>query len=225
MIKPSQPIPLKNDNNPRVLPILLVQRLGFIRTTIPHHGGTSNVKKKEKMALNGLLEVVSHDEKWAKEEEEEDSNKVHAVYFYLGTEPIEPLEWKALENRLKPSSVEPLTLELKELPKHLEINLPHLRQSLGESCTGCPKNGGMTVVKNEKDEIIPQRIITGWYVCIDYRKLNNTTRKDHFPLSFIDQMLERLAGHEYYCFLDGFSGYFKIPIAPEDQKKTTFTYP
>ncbi|GJY04179.1 reverse transcriptase domain-containing protein [Tanacetum coccineum] len=88
-----------------------------------------------------------------------------------------------------------------------------------------PKKGGMTVVKNEKDELIPQRTITGWRVCIDYRKLNNATQKDHFPLSFIDQMLERLAGHEYYCFLDGFSGYFQIPIALEDQEKTTFTCP
>ncbi|GKA57273.1 reverse transcriptase domain-containing protein [Tanacetum coccineum] len=68
-----------------------------------------------------------------------------------------------------------------------------------------PKKGGMTVVKNE---LIPQRTVTGWRVCIDYRKLNNTTRNDHFPLLFIDQMLEHLARHEYYCFLDCFSGYF-----------------
>ncbi|GJY75961.1 reverse transcriptase domain-containing protein [Tanacetum coccineum] len=88
-----------------------------------------------------------------------------------------------------------------------------------------PKKGVMTVVKNEKDELIPQRTVIGWRVCIDYRKLNNATRKDHFPLPFIDQMLERLAGHEYYCFLDGFSGYFQIPIAPEDQEKTMFTCP
>ncbi|GJS30380.1 putative nucleotidyltransferase, ribonuclease H [Tanacetum coccineum] len=88
-----------------------------------------------------------------------------------------------------------------------------------------PKKGGMIVVKNEKDELIPQLTVTGWRVCIDYRKLNNATRKDHFPLPFIDQMLERLAGHEYYYFLDGFSGYFHIPIAPEDQEKITFTYP
>ncbi|GJR45451.1 hypothetical protein Tco_1313554 [Tanacetum coccineum] len=88
-----------------------------------------------------------------------------------------------------------------------------------------PKKRGMTVVKNEKDELILQRTVTGWRVCIDYRKLNNATQKDHFPLPFIDQMLECLAGHEYYCFLDGFSGYFQIPIAPEDQEKTIFTCP
>ncbi|GKD45511.1 reverse transcriptase domain-containing protein [Tanacetum coccineum] len=83
----------------------------------------------------------------------------------------------------------------------------------------------MTVVKNEKDELIPQWTVTEWRVCIDYRKLNNATQKDHFPLPFINQMLERLAGHEYYYFLDGCSGYFQIPIAPEDQEKTMFTYP
>ncbi|GKV23246.1 hypothetical protein SLEP1_g32996 [Rubroshorea leprosula] len=88
-----------------------------------------------------------------------------------------------------------------------------------------PKKGGTTVVKNENDELIPTRIITGWRVCIDYRKLNEATRKDHYPLPFIDQMIEKLVGHEYYCFLDGYSGYHQIPIAPEDQEKTTFTCP
>ncbi|GKB66865.1 putative nucleotidyltransferase, ribonuclease H [Tanacetum coccineum] len=250
------------------------------------------------------------------EEEEEDSNEVLAVSFYLRIEPVEPLEWKAPENRLKLSSVEPPKLELKELPEHLEYAflqennqllvvisfalstiekarlLEVLRNHKGaiawsiadikgidsSFCTHkilmedefkpsvqpqrrvnpnikevvkkeviklldagliypisdspwvspvqvVPKKGGMTVVKNEKDELIPQRTVTGWRVCIDYHKLNNATRKDHFPLPFIDQMLERLAGHEYYCFLDGFSGYFQIPIAPEDQEKTTFTCP
>ena len=69
------------------------------------------------------------------------------------------------------------------------------------------------------------RTVMGWRVCIDYRKLNDATRKDHFPLPFIDQMIERLAGHAYYCLLDGMSGYLQIPIAPEDQEKTTFTCP
>ncbi|GJQ89402.1 reverse transcriptase domain-containing protein [Tanacetum coccineum] len=88
-----------------------------------------------------------------------------------------------------------------------------------------PKKGGITVVKNEENELIPTRLVTGWRVCIDYRKLNDATRKDHFPLPFMDQMLERLARNEYYCFLDGFSGYFQIPIDPLDQEKTTFTCP
>ena len=60
---------------------------------------------------------------------------------------------------------------------------------------------------------------------MDYRKLKKSTRNDHFPLPFICQMLDRLAGKEYYCFLDGYSGYNQIAIAPEEQEKTTFTCP
>ncbi|GKC28568.1 reverse transcriptase domain-containing protein [Tanacetum coccineum] len=82
-----------------------------------------------------------------------------------------------------------------------------------------PKKGGITVVTNENDELVPTRTITGWRVCIDYHKHNEATAKDHFPLPFMDQMLERLAGNKYFCFLDGFSGYFQIPIDPNDQEK------
>nr|GEW30953.1 DNA-directed DNA polymerase [Tanacetum cinerariifolium] len=88
-----------------------------------------------------------------------------------------------------------------------------------------PKKGGMNVVANKNNELIPTRLVTGWRVCIDYWKLNDVTRKDHFSLPFMDQMLERLAGNEFYCFLDGFLGYFQIPIDPQDQEKTTFTCP
>ena len=88
-----------------------------------------------------------------------------------------------------------------------------------------PKKGGFTVIKNENNELIPTRTLTGWRVRIDYRKLNTTTRKDHYPLPFFDQMLDRLVGHPHYCFLDGYSGYNQIVIAPEDQEKTTFTCP
>nr|GEU80595.1 reverse transcriptase domain-containing protein [Tanacetum cinerariifolium] len=88
-----------------------------------------------------------------------------------------------------------------------------------------PKKGGMTVVANENNELIPTRLVNGRRVCIDYRKLNDATRKDRFPLPFMDHMLERLAENEFYCFLDGFLGYFQIPIDPQDQEKTTFTCP
>nr|GEW57583.1 reverse transcriptase domain-containing protein [Tanacetum cinerariifolium] len=88
-----------------------------------------------------------------------------------------------------------------------------------------PKKGGFTVVENEKNELIPTRLVTRWRVCINYRKLNEATRKDHFPLPFMDQMLERLAGKQYYYFLDGFSGYFQIPIDLKDREKTTFNCP
>ena len=70
-----------------------------------------------------------------------------------------------------------------------------------------PKKGGTTVIKTENNILLPSRIVTGWRICIAYLKLNKTTRKDHFPLPFLDQMLDRLAGLEYYCFLDGYSGY------------------
>ncbi|GJT62315.1 reverse transcriptase domain-containing protein [Tanacetum coccineum] len=87
------------------------------------------------------------------------------------------------------------------------------------------KEGGITVVTNENDELVPTRTVTGWRVCINYRKLNEATAKDYFPLSFMDQMLERLARNKYLCFLDSFSGYFQIPIDPMNQEKTTFTCP
>ena len=70
-----------------------------------------------------------------------------------------------------------------------------------------PKQLGVTVVTNANNELIPIRVTIGWRVCIDYRKLNSVTRKDHFPLPFIDQMLDRLASHKFYCFIDGYSGY------------------
>ncbi|GJU85307.1 reverse transcriptase domain-containing protein [Tanacetum coccineum] len=115
----------------------------------------------------------------------------------------------------------------KEVEKLLDAGLIYpISDSPWVSPVHCvPKKGGMTVVKNEENELVPTRLVTGWRVCIDYRKLNEATCKDHFPLPFMDQMLERLAGNEFYCFLDGFSGYFQILIDPKDQEKTTFTCP
>nr|GEV44752.1 reverse transcriptase domain-containing protein [Tanacetum cinerariifolium] len=126
----------------------------------------------------------------------------------------------------KSSDDEPPEVELKELPPHLDYAF------LGENNNPwvshvhwIPKKGGMTVIKNDENILVPTRLVIGWRVCIDYGKLNEATSKDHFPLPFMDQMLERLTGNEYYCFLDGFSGYFQIPIDPKDQEKTTFTCP
>ncbi|XP_070014066.1 uncharacterized protein [Nicotiana sylvestris] len=87
------------------------------------------------------------------------------------------------------------------------------------------KKGGMTVVTNVQNELIPTRTVTRWRMCMDYCKLNKVTHKDHFPLPFLDQMLGRLAGYALYCLLDGYSGYNQILIAPKDQEKTTFTCP
>ncbi|CAL1370493.1 unnamed protein product [Linum trigynum] len=88
-----------------------------------------------------------------------------------------------------------------------------------------PKKGGMTVVPNDNNELIPTQTVTRWRVCIDYHRLNEVTIKDHFPLPFLDQVLEQLVGHDYYCFLDGMCNYFQIPVSPEDQEKTTLACP
>ncbi|KAK1681730.1 hypothetical protein QYE76_042578 [Lolium multiflorum] len=88
-----------------------------------------------------------------------------------------------------------------------------------------PKKGGITVVPNDNDELIPQRIVVGYRMCIDFRKVNKVTKKDHYPLPFIDQMLERLSKNTHFCFLDGYSGFSQIAVKAKDQEKTTFTCP
>ena len=88
-----------------------------------------------------------------------------------------------------------------------------------------PKNGGTTIIKNDQDELIQTKKVIGWRVCFDYRQLNDATRKYHFSLLFIDQMIEKLYGHDFYCFLDMYSGYNQILVAFVDREKTTFTYP
>ncbi|GKB62898.1 reverse transcriptase domain-containing protein [Tanacetum coccineum] len=115
----------------------------------------------------------------------------------------------------------------KEVEKLLDARLIYpISDSPWVSLVHCVlKKGGSIVVANDENELIPTQLVMGWRVCIDYRKLNEATRKDHFPLPFMDQMLERLAGKDYYCFLDGLSGYFQIPIDPKDQEKTTFSCP
>ncbi|GKD19014.1 reverse transcriptase domain-containing protein [Tanacetum coccineum] len=164
--------------------------------------------------------------------------------------PLPPQELKVVEPKNEKSSIdEPPEVELKDLPPHLEYaflegtdKLPVIiakdlkdeeKAALIKVLKSCKQaihelsdiKGGFTIVENDENELILTRLVTGWRVSIDYRKLNDATRKDHFPLPFMDQMLERLAGNEYYCFLDGFSGYFQIPIDPHDQEKTTFTCP
>nr|GEX05970.1 reverse transcriptase domain-containing protein [Tanacetum cinerariifolium] len=166
--------------------------------------------------------------------------------------PLPPQELKVVEPTNEKSSIdEPPMVKLKDLPPHIEyaflegddkLHIIVAKDLKDEEKTALikvlkshnpwvspvhcvPKKGGFTVVENEENELIPTRLVTGWRVCIDYQKLNDATRKDHFPLPFMGQMLERLAGNEYYCFIDGFSGHFQIPIDPQDQEKTTFTCP
>nr|GEW79152.1 reverse transcriptase domain-containing protein [Tanacetum cinerariifolium] len=117
----------------------------------------------------------------------------------------------------KSSMDEPPEVELKDLPPHLEYAFlegnDKLPVIIAKDLSDEEKTALINVLKSHK------RAIT-WKLS-DIKAI----RKDHFPLPFMDQMLERLAGNEYYCFLDGFSGYFQIPIDPKDQEKTTFTYP
>ncbi|GJW74743.1 reverse transcriptase domain-containing protein [Tanacetum coccineum] len=145
----------------------------------------------------------------------------HLEYAFLeGTDKLPVIISKELKEEEKAAL-------LKEVIKLIDAGLIYpISDSPWLSPVHCvPKKGGMTVVENEDNELIPTRLVTGWRICIDYRKLDDATRKDHFPLPFMDQMQERLAGNEYYCFLDGFSRYFQIPIDPQDQEKTTFTCP
>ena len=110
------------------------------------------------------------------------------------------------QRRLNPSMKEEVR---KEVLKLLEAGLiyPISDSASVSPIQVVPKKGGMIVIRNEKNDLILTRTVTGWRMCIDYRKMNDATRKDHFPLSFMDQMLERLAGQSFYCFLDGYSGY------------------
>ncbi|XP_062155263.1 uncharacterized protein LOC133863335 [Alnus glutinosa] len=128
------------------------------------------------------------------------------------------------QRRLNPNMKE---VVMKEVVKLLDAGIIYpISDSKWVSPTQVvPKKSGITVVENSVGELIPQHTTTGWRVCIDYRKLNSHTRKDHFPLPFIDQILERLAGQSYYCFLDGYSGYNQVAVDPQDQEKTTFTCP
>ncbi|CAN6562526.1 unnamed protein product [Malus baccata var. baccata] len=144
---------------------------------------------------------------------------MHHIFLEEGAKPT-----REAQRRLNPPMMEVVKNEIIKL---LDCGVIYpISDSRWVSPIQCvPKKSGVTVVENAENELVPTRIQTGWRVCIDYRKLNATTRKDHFPLPFLDQMLERLAGHSFYCFLDGYSGYNQIVIAPDDQEKTTFTCP
>nr|GEW53504.1 reverse transcriptase domain-containing protein [Tanacetum cinerariifolium] len=133
------------------------------------------------------------------------------------------------QRRLNPNMQEVVKKEIMIL---LDIGIIYLiADSPWVSLIHCvPKKGGITVVTKENDELVPARTVTGWRVCIDYCKLNEATGKDHFPLSFMDQMLERFAGNEYLCFLDGQKAsknfhpiYFASKTVNPAQQKYTLT--
>nr|GEV31348.1 DNA-directed DNA polymerase [Tanacetum cinerariifolium] len=142
----------------------------------------------------------------------EDSNKLPKISDIKGIDPRFCIQKILMDDDYKPAvqsqrRVNPKIHDVikKEVIKLLDAGMIYpISDSPWVSPIHCvPKKGGMTVVANENNELILTRLVIGWRVCIDYRKLNDATRKDHFPLPFMDQMLERLAGNEFYCFLDG----------------------
>ena len=151
-----------------------------------------------------------------------------------GTRPSMCMHHILLEDGHKPSveaqrRLNPTMKEVvcKEVLKWLDIGViyPISDSAWVSAVQVVPKKGGTIVIKTENNIFLPSRTVTSWRICIDYQKLNKATQKDHFPLPFLDQMLDRLAGHDYCCLLDGYSGYNQIAIALEDQEKTTFTCP
>ncbi|KAI5323802.1 hypothetical protein L3X38_032874 [Prunus dulcis] len=144
---------------------------------------------------------------------------MHRILFEEGAKPT-----REAQRRLNPLMMEVVK---KEVIKLLDVGIiyPISDSKWVSPIHIVPKRSRVTIVKNEANELVPTRVQNSWRVCIDYRKINSATRKDHFPVPFIDQMLERLTGHSHYCFLDGYSGYNQIAVAPEDQEKTTFTRP
>ncbi|XP_015165371.1 uncharacterized protein [Solanum tuberosum] len=112
-----------------------------------------------------------------------------------------------------------------QLEEDCSLSIEHQRSHWDSPIQCVPKKGGITVVTNAKNELIPQRPVMGWRICMDYKKLNKWTLKDHFPMPFMDQMVDRLAGKGWYYFLDGYAGYNQISITPKDREKTTFTCP
>jgi hypothetical protein len=144
---------------------------------------------------------------------------MHRIHLEEGARPS-----RVAQRRLNPNMKE---VVMKEVVKLLDAGIIYpISDSKWISPTQVvPKKPGLTVIENAARELIPQCTTTGWHVCIDYRKLNSHTRKDHFPLPFIDQILEHLVGQSYYCFLDGYSGYNQVAVDPQEQEMTMFTCP
>ncbi|CAN6570891.1 unnamed protein product [Malus baccata var. baccata] len=135
---------------------------------------------------------------------------MHRIFVEEGAKPT-----REAQRRLNPPMMEVVK---KEIIKLLDCGViyPISDSRWVSPVQVVPKKSGVTVVKNAEDELVSTRIQTGWRVCIDYRKLNNTTRNDHFPLPFIDQMLERR-------FIKDFSK-ISTPLCRLLQKDVTFDF-
>ena len=140
------------------------------------------------------------------------SPKVCSHHIYLEEE---AKSVRQPQRRLNPHMQEVVRAEVLKLLQ-VGIIYPILDSTWVSPTQVVPNKSRVTTMHNEKGEEIPTRLTTGWRVCIDYRRLNEVTRKDHFPLPFMDQLLERISGQPFYCFLDDYSGYFQIEITIED---------
>ena len=136
---------------------------------------------------------------------------MHHIYLEDNVKPT-----REMQRRLNPHMKEVVK---KEVVKWLDAGIIYpISDSQWVSPTQIvPKKSGLTVVSNDQGEMVPTRLSTGWRVCIDYRKLNDATKKDHFPLPFIDQILEKLVGQRYFYFLDGYLGYNQVALYLGDQ--------
>nr|GEY24271.1 DNA-directed DNA polymerase [Tanacetum cinerariifolium] len=145
----------------------------------------------------------------------------HLEYAFLeGTDKL-PDDFKPAVQHQRMVNLKIHKVIKKEVIKLLDAGLIYsISDSPWVSPVHCvPKKGGITVVENEDNELIPTRLVTGWCVCIDYQKLNDATRKDHFPLMFLDQMLKRLAGNDYYCFLDVSQDIFNFLLTRKTKRR------
>ncbi|KAL6317889.1 hypothetical protein AAG906_030796 [Vitis piasezkii] len=144
----------------------------------------------------------------------------HHIYMEEGAKPT-----RQPQRRLNPHMQEVVRAEVLKLLQ-AGIIYPISDSTWVSPTQVVPKKSGITVVKGENGDEVSTRLTTSWRVCIDYRKLNTVTRKDHFSLPFMDQVLERVFGHPFYCFLDGYSGYFQIEIDADSfwimQRSATF---
>ena len=115
----------------------------------------------------------------------------------------------------------------KEVIRLLDVSIIYpISYSKWASPAHCiPRHGGLDATMNKDGDLVPIRPIVGYRMCIDFRKLNRETQKNHKPILFMDRVLERLINNSYLFSLDGYSGYSQISIQPEDQEKTTFTCP
>lgn len=144
---------------------------------------------------------------------------MHSIFVEDGTKPV-----RQPQRRLNPTI---LDVVKKDVTRFLEADIiyPIFDSEWVSPVQVVPKKSGVIMVKTSNGDLVAKKVQNAWHVCIDYQRLNLATKKDHYLLPFIDQMLDRVSGKSHFCFLDGYTGYFQIHIAPQDQEKTTFTCP